>query len=83
MILCTSTCNLYLYLQLKVHKHQEEMMEDIPKEIVPPEYGGTGSTVEEITGKPLFIPYFYNFKGRIPYHFMKKNLAAAVSLLSF
>ncbi|KAJ8726242.1 hypothetical protein PYW07_000940 [Mythimna separata] len=35
--------------RLKIHKKQEEMMEDIPKEVVPPEYGGTGPTVAEIT----------------------------------
>ncbi|XP_068620794.1 uncharacterized protein [Battus philenor] len=34
--------------RLKIHKNAEELFEHVPKEIVPSEYGGSGSTVEEI-----------------------------------
>ncbi|CAH0700727.1 unnamed protein product [Spodoptera exigua] len=35
--------------RLRIHKNQEELMEDIPKEVVPPEYGGTGPSIPELT----------------------------------
>ncbi|CAD0196271.1 unnamed protein product [Chrysodeixis includens] len=34
--------------RLKIHKNPEELLEHIPKEIVPVEYGGTGGTIPEL-----------------------------------
>lgn len=34
--------------RLRIHKHQEELLQEIPKEIVPREYGGTGGSVVEL-----------------------------------
>lgn len=37
-------------------------MEDIPKEVVPPEYGGTGPSIPELTGKLKSIILTFLFK---------------------
>ncbi|CAG9099763.1 unnamed protein product [Plutella xylostella] len=37
--------------RLKIYKNHEELLEQMPKEIIPEEYGGSGGTIKDITAE--------------------------------
>lgn len=54
--------NIFLSFQIQVHnQNYENLNKDIPKSILPKEYGGDESTIEELTGKRIFIVYIVTY----------------------
>lgn len=47
------------FFQLKVHKTIDELLDFLPKETIPIEYGGSGGTVAEIIGVYPLIFYYW------------------------